>query len=110
TEPCPQTGPRSNSVRRVSLGWFRPFAIPGCPATLQSVERLAELERAATERRTSWLWHSCRTRRTIQERNGEDPREVFRDRIDNSLNNPSNPDSKAELFWGEQTWEEMNTG
>jgi Copper type II ascorbate-dependent monooxygenase, C-terminal domain len=26
---------------------------------------------------------------------------------DNSLNNPANPDSKADVYWGEQTWEEM---
>jgi hypothetical protein len=26
---------------------------------------------------------------------------------DNSVNNPSNPDPKAEVHWGDQTWEEM---
>jgi hypothetical protein len=30
--------------------------------------------------------------------------------FDNSLNNPANPDPNVEVFWGEQTWEEMNTG
>jgi hypothetical protein len=30
--------------------------------------------------------------------------------FDNSSNNPANPDPTAEVFWGEQTWEEMNTG
>ncbi len=29
---------------------------------------------------------------------------------DNSLNNPANPDPTKEVFWGEQTWEEMATG
>lgn len=29
--------------------------------------------------------------------------------FDNSLNNPSNPNPEAEVFWGEQTWEEMDT-
>jgi hypothetical protein len=29
---------------------------------------------------------------------------------DNSPNNPHNPDSKAEVFWGDQTWEEMLAG
>jgi hypothetical protein len=26
---------------------------------------------------------------------------------DNSPNNPANPDPKADVYWGEQTWEEM---
>lgn len=26
---------------------------------------------------------------------------------DNSVNNPSNPDPKKEVHWGDQTWEEM---
>lgn len=29
---------------------------------------------------------------------------------DNSPNNPSNPDPKADVYWGEQTWEEMLAG
>jgi hypothetical protein len=29
---------------------------------------------------------------------------------DNSANNPANPDPKAEVWWGEQTWEEMLAG
>jgi mono/diheme cytochrome c family protein len=29
---------------------------------------------------------------------------------DNSPNNPHNPDPKAEVFWGDQTWEEMLAG
>ena len=29
---------------------------------------------------------------------------------DNSINNPHNPDSKADVFYGEQTWEEMLDG
>ena len=29
---------------------------------------------------------------------------------DNSPNNPYNPDPKAEVFWGDQTWEEMLAG
>jgi hypothetical protein len=29
---------------------------------------------------------------------------------DNSANNPFNPDPKKEVFWGEQTWEEMLAG
>lgn len=29
---------------------------------------------------------------------------------DNSPNNPANPDATKEVFWGEQTWEEMVTG
>ncbi|MGA3043396.1 MAG: thiol-disulfide isomerase [Bryobacteraceae bacterium] len=28
--------------------------------------------------------------------------------FDNSANNPSNPDPKADVYWGDQTWEEMN--
>jgi hypothetical protein len=31
-------------------------------------------------------------------------------RYDNSARNPSNPDPKAEVRWGEQTWEEMFVG
>jgi len=31
-------------------------------------------------------------------------------RYDNSLNNPSNPDPKSEVFWGDQTWDEMLAG
>lgn len=30
--------------------------------------------------------------------------------FDNSPNNPSNPDPKAEVFWGDQSWEEMVAG
>ncbi len=30
--------------------------------------------------------------------------------FDNSPNNPSNPDPKAEVFWGDQSWEEMLAG
>jgi hypothetical protein len=30
--------------------------------------------------------------------------------FDNSPNNPSNPDAKAEVFWGDQSWEEMVAG
>jgi len=30
--------------------------------------------------------------------------------FDNSANNPANPDPKAEVRWGDQTWEEMLTG
>jgi len=30
--------------------------------------------------------------------------------FDNSPNNPANPDPKAEVRWGDQTWEEMMTG
>ncbi len=30
--------------------------------------------------------------------------------FDNSANNPVNPDPKAEVRWGDQTWEEMMTG
>ena len=30
--------------------------------------------------------------------------------FDNSANNPYNPDPKAEVFWGDQTWEEMLLG
>jgi hypothetical protein len=30
--------------------------------------------------------------------------------FDNSPNNPSNPDPKAEVRWGEQSWEEMMIG
>jgi hypothetical protein len=29
--------------------------------------------------------------------------------FDNSPNNPQNPNPAAEVFWGEQTWEEMDT-
>ncbi len=29
---------------------------------------------------------------------------------DNSANNPYNPDPKADVYWGEQTWEEMLAG
>jgi hypothetical protein len=29
---------------------------------------------------------------------------------DNSANNPYNPDPKSEVFWGDQTWEEMLAG
>jgi hypothetical protein len=29
---------------------------------------------------------------------------------DNSPNNPANPDPKADVYWGEQTWEEMLAG
>jgi hypothetical protein len=28
--------------------------------------------------------------------------------FDNSANNPNNPDPKADVYWGDQTWEEMN--
>lgn len=28
--------------------------------------------------------------------------------FDNSANNPSNPDPKVDVYWGAQTWEEMN--
>ena len=28
--------------------------------------------------------------------------------FDNSANNPSNPDPKVDVYWGDQTWEEMN--
>jgi hypothetical protein len=31
-------------------------------------------------------------------------------RFDNSPNNPSNPDPKSDVYWGEQTWEEMLAG
>ena len=31
-------------------------------------------------------------------------------RFDNSPNNPSNPDPGKEVFWGEQTWDEMLAG
>jgi hypothetical protein len=30
--------------------------------------------------------------------------------FDNSPNNPYNPDPKAEVRWGEQSWEEMVVG
>jgi len=30
--------------------------------------------------------------------------------FDNSANNPHNPDPKAEVHWGEQSWEEMMVG
>lgn len=30
--------------------------------------------------------------------------------FDNSINNPNNPDPKAEVRWGEQSWEEMSYG
>jgi hypothetical protein len=30
--------------------------------------------------------------------------------FDNSANNPRNPDPKAEVRWGEQSWEEMMVG
>ena len=30
--------------------------------------------------------------------------------FDNSPNNPHNPDPKAEVRWGEQSWEEMMIG
>jgi hypothetical protein len=30
--------------------------------------------------------------------------------FDNSSNNPANPDSKKEVTWGDQTWEEMMIG
>ena len=30
--------------------------------------------------------------------------------FDNSPNNPANPDPKAEVRWGEQSWEEMMIG
>ena len=30
--------------------------------------------------------------------------------FDNSPNNPYNPDPKAEVRWGEQSWEEMMIG
>jgi len=30
--------------------------------------------------------------------------------FDNSPNNPSNPDPKSDVYWGEQTWEEMLAG
>jgi hypothetical protein len=29
---------------------------------------------------------------------------------DNSINNPNNPDPKAEVHWGDQSWEEMLLG
>ncbi|HMC62921.1 MAG TPA: hypothetical protein VKJ01_27255, partial [Candidatus Solibacter sp.] len=29
---------------------------------------------------------------------------------DNSPNNPSNPDPKSDVYWGDQTWEEMLAG
>jgi hypothetical protein len=29
---------------------------------------------------------------------------------DNSLNNPFNPDAKSDVYWGDQTWEEMLAG
>jgi hypothetical protein len=31
-------------------------------------------------------------------------------RFDNSPNNPNNPDPKSDVYWGEQTWEEMLAG
>jgi len=31
-------------------------------------------------------------------------------RYDNSPNNPANPDPKAEVYWGDQSWEEMLAG
>ena len=31
-------------------------------------------------------------------------------RFDNSPNNASNPDPKSDVYWGEQTWEEMLAG
>ena len=31
-------------------------------------------------------------------------------RFDNSPNNPANPDPKSDVYWGEQTWEEMLAG
>jgi len=31
-------------------------------------------------------------------------------RYDNSPNNPFNPDSRSEVFWGDQTWDEMLAG
>jgi hypothetical protein len=31
-------------------------------------------------------------------------------RYDNSANNPFNPDPKSDVYWGEQTWEEMLAG
>ena len=31
-------------------------------------------------------------------------------RFDNSPNNPFNPDPKSDVYWGEQTWEEMLAG
>jgi hypothetical protein len=30
--------------------------------------------------------------------------------FDNSANNPFNPDPKAEVRWGDQSWEEMMIG
>jgi hypothetical protein len=30
--------------------------------------------------------------------------------FDNSANNPDNPDPKAEVHWGDQSWEEMLLG
>ena len=30
--------------------------------------------------------------------------------FDNSAKNPNNPDPKADVFWGDQTWEEMMVG
>jgi len=30
--------------------------------------------------------------------------------FDNSPNNPNNPDPNADVYWGDQSWEEMNTG
>jgi len=30
--------------------------------------------------------------------------------FDNSANNPNNPDPKAKVFWGDQTWQEMMIG
>jgi hypothetical protein len=29
---------------------------------------------------------------------------------DNSVNNPYNPDPKSDVYWGDQTWEEMLAG
>jgi hypothetical protein len=29
---------------------------------------------------------------------------------DNSAQNPANPDPNKTVFWGDQTWEEMNVG
>jgi hypothetical protein len=29
---------------------------------------------------------------------------------DNSVNNPFNPDPKSDVYWGDQTWEEMLAG
>jgi hypothetical protein len=31
-------------------------------------------------------------------------------RFDNSPNNPFNPDPKSDVYWGEQTWDEMLAG